>query len=1375
VPLPSLDSSEAECIADLTLRKRVRRKYPGACSLEFQSAMQIALECLFGWDPGRQKGKRGIFGKMEAYCRADEEQGRSTLHAHWLVWIQNFGHLRRLMFAEDVQTRKLARASYIAYINKVMSAAQCDFEAEVTRECVCGTGKTEKVNEVYENCDPEDLMKARHERGCKEIGGQVVRCKKCKKKVSTSDITSAILKTLRGKESVESLALPISPECLDIAAYRTIYDHDVEGNEKDPDSQSRFILLNERFNQHCTTHARSCFKKGCFCRFLTPCLATSKDDDALQESDYEKWLEGEQKDLAKELAKNEGTRIYEGKDPIPVKRHTLDGRMSEEKRFVVEVERPQGCQFMNVHNVALTRVFDCNTNVAAGDSGQTFYQTLYQCKNTQNDDRESRDIVAKNVVRRLLRAQEVSEERQRAGGVIEEEVNTWVEGLSRVLSGINAATSRTVISAPMSHSLATNKGSRFHFSHQFAELLVGQLEDHLKGKEVSYIVRKCCENGKAEKKWDDISANDYIWRPKDLDEFCFFHQSMYFTKQYKQKGHNDPDDGEVVDARMRFDGEHPGRGFAYLGKVRRLRIPVTSIPEGKLCRIEELDISNEHPTEKTREKRENYAETALLMFCPFRELEDLKCGGSYWQKFDAFRRMHFDNSHDGNNFEISPARLDVKEIKNQYLNLSIDVPTPKSDTPSSKMGNMFWIKGFEILQNMENRVSVEKCQGRASDVLSDEAPRVYFDDDVAMTTHSVDEESDNTSVKSISFYCNDFDSGDTTDYEFHEENANSYTHGRLIERELNNTDNRLLDARLVTTDSILAKETIVLENEGTAETTATNQWAGCREDTSDRNSLTILRLIRGSLLGGDGTYQDVYPSDPDDACEDTRDSSQRNDVESSEAMGEEQGPTLRGVARQVLKEENKRLDEKQYIMYEVIACSFLLGLLRDSDCNDSESLALQNLLRGAAGQGVIDDTKALEDALKAKGGREKLIMFVTGFAGAGKSTAIKVAQKFCYEFCRAASIMWNDNTFLFTAYTGSAAAAFGGQTTVAATYLSKKTITDDDRKVFHGVRTLIIDEVSFLKDRELLKLGSNLQKIGDNHKPFGGYNIIFAGDFQQNEPVKMKDKEKLWHPSSSRHFENTINCCIILDGLHRFRDDERYGRILQKLCRGELEQADVDKINERLVGKGGVNLPKVLEGDSCYACCTNSQRNAITAAIFREHLRATHPDVDSDEDPPRHTIIIKGFLQSTSKKIDRALYKRIIELGDSDMKQGTKLISPHLCCYNGAYFMCNSNDGLKQHGTANGSQARLLRVKLKEGPTSYRCEIWDDRKVWTVCASDVEFVEFEHYPKRNGESRRFQLKPKKVSVEVKVLPHDSMAEKDKVKMKCSVTQIPVNA
>ena len=122
-------------------------------------------------------------------------------------------------------------------------------------------------------------------------------------------------------------------------------------------------------------------------------------------------------------------------------------------------------------------------------------------------------------------------------------------------------------------------------------------------------------------------------------------------------------------------------------------------------------------------------------------------------------------------------------------------------------------------------------------------------------------------------------------------------------------------------------------------------------------------------------------------------------------------------------------------------------------------------------------------------------MFVTGLAGAGKSTAINVSQPFCFDFCKAASVMWKENTCLFTAYTGSAAAAFGGLTTSAGTYLNKPKLTDTDRQMFEGVRILVVDEVSFLKDSELKTMMKHLQNIGDPHKPFGGYNIVFGGDF----------------------------------------------------------------------------------------------------------------------------------------------------------------------------------------------------------------------------------------------------------------------------------------
>ena len=169
-----------------------------------------------------------------------------------------------------------------------------------------------------------------------------------------------------------------------------------------------------------------------------------------------------------------------------------------------------------------------------------------------------------------------------------------------------------------------------------------------------------------------------------------------------------------------------------------------------------------------------------------------------------------------------------------------------------------------------------------------------------------------------------------------------------------------------------------------------------------------------------------------------------------------------------------------------------------------------------------------------------------------------------------------------------------------------------------------------------------------------------------------------------------------------------------------------------------------------------------------------------------------------------------MELGDNDVRhQRRKLIDPCLRCYIGAFFMCNSNEGLKEKGTGNGTQCRLLKAKLKESAKSYMCKIWNKRKAWSVCASDVEWVEFEHYPKtqtisnlepllkqkkqeqlnnptdtritkieeiesklnREVNLRKFKLSPKFFGkCKVHVSPNDFVSEKQP--MCCSITQIP---
>jgi hypothetical protein len=71
------------------LRRDARINNPGACSLEFQSVMQILTECLLKWDTKTHTSKgKGILGTVIAFAGTDEEQGRKTLHRHWQIWVE---------------------------------------------------------------------------------------------------------------------------------------------------------------------------------------------------------------------------------------------------------------------------------------------------------------------------------------------------------------------------------------------------------------------------------------------------------------------------------------------------------------------------------------------------------------------------------------------------------------------------------------------------------------------------------------------------------------------------------------------------------------------------------------------------------------------------------------------------------------------------------------------------------------------------------------------------------------------------------------------------------------------------------------------------------------------------------------------------------------------------------------------------------------------------------------------------------------------------------------------------------------------------------------------------------------------------------------
>jgi hypothetical protein len=116
---------EEACLADFVLRRDTRIKYPGACSLEYQSVMQILTECLLKWDTKRQTSQgKGILGTVLAFAGADEEQGNKTLHQHWQIRVEEINQtLRYCLFHKDTTTRNKAQNTFCKHIDNVISAS----------------------------------------------------------------------------------------------------------------------------------------------------------------------------------------------------------------------------------------------------------------------------------------------------------------------------------------------------------------------------------------------------------------------------------------------------------------------------------------------------------------------------------------------------------------------------------------------------------------------------------------------------------------------------------------------------------------------------------------------------------------------------------------------------------------------------------------------------------------------------------------------------------------------------------------------------------------------------------------------------------------------------------------------------------------------------------------------------------------------------------------------------------------------------------------------------------------------------------------------------------------------------------------------------
>ncbi len=99
-----------------------------------------------------------------------------------------------------------------------------------------------------------------------------------------------------------------------------------------------------------------------------------------------------------------------------------------------------------------------------------------------------------------------------------------------------------------------------------------------------------------------------------------------------------------------------------------------------------------------------------------------------------------------------------------------------------------------------------------------------------------------------------------------------------------------------------------------------------------------------------------------------------------------------------------------------------------------------------------------------------------------------------------------------------------------------------------------------MSDSVFKTLDKKLKQIGNGAHAFGGFSIIFSGDFCQLEPVCSNNSELLFSSLSSRHWDNNINVVIILDNNHRFKEDPKYGKMLKRMWNVDLSIEDKNKL-----------------------------------------------------------------------------------------------------------------------------------------------------------------------------------------------------------------------
>ena len=575
--------------------------------------------------------------------------------------------------------------------------------------CIHMTVESEHYNNSTDNCissyhhqncwklvSDQKLRDYRSRPACTNGKGKTIYCLACNREFSPDDIfqkhLSHLIHNLPDTNPWKQLQLPLNE--IQMACMTMQHCFMPYNNEEFKILQ---FVSNIKSNRHDSNHKKSCFKKGCECRFCFP-FPTQQDTECIFDKDQKP------------------SQLYYWKNNEIIE-------LNDALSYDIVTKRNIYDSYTNAHNKNVLDFNGGNNNVQIGDIAHAFYTTLYV---TKPDDNNQCDIAhlntcntavrsIKNYILRTIPDIEHCSEQQLCQLSPERD---YVRGLVNLLQGINGHVHEVTLSPTLASYIISN-GSRFHFSHEFVDIFLNQVHDYLQGKDITYTLRKVptissdeddTEEDIPSLYWKYTQCLDYIYRNQALQHICYYDFMMTYILIRKPRSGSQIESVNIDGTPKYYllDDRHPGSKYMCLQKLSTKRIPVIHYPfQGMMENLKDMfKPSAISSTDHDDVIKEQYALSALLLFHPFNTINDIQdANGKYWPQFQN-AILHN---------KLSPNALNIlNNIQDRHYNFKHHRRT-ESDLTKSTQCSLEATKSEGTRQQELNRLQREAAANETND------------------------------------------------------------------------------------------------------------------------------------------------------------------------------------------------------------------------------------------------------------------------------------------------------------------------------------------------------------------------------------------------------------------------------------------------------------------------------------------------------------------------------------------------------------------------------------------------------------------------------------------------------------------------------------